>query len=174
MCPTHILVHRTPPLGGGSSLCLVRGIQCFQGVNIPPTGWLHKPLCCSAILLCPLKCSGVDRNYRHCEFECLFRLRHTSNIGVSPIPSPASPNAVTKFAKAWPHAIVDTVIVVYCIIYIRYSTCRMFIIINRRVRLSCLSVKWECYVRMWIACELADSGVNPSPWRQLLRIQPPT
>ena len=34
----------TPPLRG-SSLCLAReGYNCFQGVNIPPTGWLHKPL----------------------------------------------------------------------------------------------------------------------------------
>ena len=45
-CVLHIYwytVHH--PSGGGSSLCLVRGgYKCFQAVNIPPTGWLQKPL----------------------------------------------------------------------------------------------------------------------------------
>ena len=45
MCSTHILVHRTPPLRGGGVHCAWSGgYNCFQGVNIPPTGWLHKPL----------------------------------------------------------------------------------------------------------------------------------
>jgi len=44
MCPTHILVHRTPPLRGGVHCAWSGGYKCFQGVNILPYGWLHKPL----------------------------------------------------------------------------------------------------------------------------------
>jgi len=46
MCHTHILVHHTPPLGGGGGVHCAwsGGYNCFQGVNIPPTRRLHKPL----------------------------------------------------------------------------------------------------------------------------------
>jgi len=45
MCPTDILVHCTPPLSGEEFTVLGQGgYTCFQGVNIPITGWLHKPL----------------------------------------------------------------------------------------------------------------------------------
>jgi len=43
MCPTHILVHRTPPLRGVFTVLGQGGYNCFQGVNIPLRGGYINP-----------------------------------------------------------------------------------------------------------------------------------
>ena len=43
MCSTHILVHHWSR-GEEFTVLGQRGYNCFQGVDIPPKGWLHKPL----------------------------------------------------------------------------------------------------------------------------------
>jgi len=63
MCPTYILVHRTPPLRGGEEFTVLgqRGYNCFQGVNIPLTGWLHKHLSCLVSAHRPLTAGPLPR-----------------------------------------------------------------------------------------------------------------